>query len=99
MPIVWLFGHDHSKGEEEFVKLPGDTLVSTGNFDEQTSEELTLQFVYGHAGYITDNQKMSGHSRYSLLSWDEKSLSRSVSVINPENDPLGEKLDFTIRFS
>lgn len=99
MPIVWLFGHDHSKGEEEFVKLPGDTLVSTGNFDEQTSEELTLQFVYGHAGYITDNQKMSGHSRYSLLTWDENSLSRTVSVINPENDPLSEKLNFSIRFS
>lgn len=99
MHIVWLFGHDHSKSEEEFVKLPGDTVISTVSFDEQTSEELTLQFAYGQAGYITDNQKMSGHSRYSLLLWDEISLSRTVSVVNPENDPLSDKLDFTIRLS
>lgn len=98
MNIVWLFGHDHSKSEQEFLKLPGNTVVSTVNFEEQTSKEIVLQFIYGHAGYITDNEKMSGHSRYSVLTWNADSVTRTVSVIVPEQDSLRDQLDFNVSF-
>ena len=63
MDVIFLFGHNHSRGETEFLKLPGDKIVSIVDSVEKTTEENTLSFSYGHAGYITDRND----ERYTYL--------------------------------
>lgn len=41
---------------------------------------------------------MSGHSRYSVLTWNVDSVTRTVSVIVPEQDSLRDQLDFNVSF-
>ena len=75
MNIMWLFGHDHSKGEGEFIKLPGETITSTVNYADKTTEDIVLKFTYGHAGYITDG--IGGKERYSYITWDDDQIVRT----------------------
>ncbi|MBQ6554262.1 MAG: metallophosphoesterase [Firmicutes bacterium] len=76
MDIIYFFGHDHSKGESEFVLLPGDTIISTSSYDEKTYSEHTLGFTYGHAGYLTDS--IRGNENYSFVSWDKDYITRTM---------------------
>lgn len=69
MNIMYLFGHDHSKGESEFYLKPGDTITSVISYTDKTTDEIPISFAYGHAGYLLQGTG-SGAARYSLLSWN-----------------------------
>ncbi|MGM9615523.1 MAG: hypothetical protein ACI3W7_08355, partial [Oscillospiraceae bacterium] len=78
MDIVFLFGHDHSKGEGEFLKLPGDTITSTVSYADQTTEDIVLLFTYGHAGYITNT--IGGKTNYSYITYDDETIDRTMNM-------------------
>lgn len=68
MDILFLFGHDHSKGEKEFVLKPGSELTSTVSYSDKTYETQTISFTYAHAGYIS-SRIGAADSHYSLIKW------------------------------
>ena len=53
MDILYLFGHDHSRGETEMFITDGDTLISTSNFADKTFTSQPLRFTYAHSGYLS----------------------------------------------
>ena len=81
MKITFLFGHDHSKGEAEFLLKTGDEIVSTVSFTDQTTERQSLSFTYGHAGFL-----LNGPDHYTLLTWQPE-------VIIPEESSRFSRLD------
>lgn len=91
MNIVWLFGHDHSRGEKEFFKLPGDTITATVDSTAKTYEDITLQFSYAHAGYITS--AINGHQVYSLLKYDDQSIVRLAKTADGSQTPVAQLTD------
>lgn len=93
MDIVFLFGHDHSKGETEFIKTPGEVITSTVNYDEQTTEDITLRFTYAHAGYITNT--IGGEMNYSYITYDKDTVTRNMNVADGEQGTV-ESLTKTI---
>ena len=80
MDILFLFGHDHSKGEAEFFLTRGDELISAISYADGTSESTELSFLYGHSGYLTDSIG-SGREHYSLYTWDDTTVSRDFRQI------------------
>lgn len=88
MNILFLFGHDHSRGEKEFYKLPGDTIFATVDPTTDSYEELTLNFAYAHAGYITS--AIGGHQVYSLLTYDNETVTRRARVSDGNLTPITE---------
>ncbi len=69
MDILYLFGHDHSRREAEFIMTEGDTLISTKNFAEKTVGTVKLHFTYANAGYLS-NVIGSADSAFSLITRD-----------------------------
>ena len=53
MDIMYLFGHDHSRAETEFILSDGDSLVSTEKYNKMSYDTQELSFTYGHAGYLS----------------------------------------------
>lgn len=53
MDIMYLFGHDHSRSEKEFILTAGDELTSTISYDERKSVTIPLDFTYAHSGYLS----------------------------------------------
>ncbi|MBO7396170.1 MAG: metallophosphoesterase [Ruminococcus sp.] len=53
MDILYLFGHDHSRGETEFVMKRGSELISTQSYSERTTGSQKLGFTYAHSGYLS----------------------------------------------
>ena len=53
MDIMYLFGHDHSRAETEFILSDGDSLVSTEKYRKMSYDTQELSFTYGHAGYLS----------------------------------------------
>ena len=53
MNILYLFGHDHSQGEYEFILTEGDTLICPTNSKEYQTNTLELAFTYAHSGYLS----------------------------------------------
>jgi hypothetical protein len=92
MDILFLFGHDHSKGESELFLEPGETITTVkdynGGGDNMITDEVVINFSYGHAGYITDN--IGGKERYSFVTWNDEVISRIMTVADgtssTEND-------------
>ncbi len=70
MKIVYFFGHNHTRGEREFRKLPGESILSPVDAKRKTAERLPLNFVYAHAGYLTDSR--NGEEKYTFMTWDEE---------------------------
>ncbi len=105
MNIMWLFGHDHSRGEMEFYKVPGDTVYATVTPEAGGYEQIKLGFSYGHAGYITKN--INGNQVYSMLTYDSSSVKRTALTADEARTPVtditdksgnkvySESLDFT----
>ena len=105
MNILFLFGHDHSRGEKEFYKLPGDMICATVDPTASSYEELKLRFGYGHSGYITSS--IGGNQVYSLITYDNETVTRrarvsdgnltSLTKLTDEdgNQIYSESLDFT----
>ena len=74
MDIMFYFGHDHTRGENELVLKPGDTIKSIVDYNTREYEEIVLNFTYGHAGYITSRN----NTYYSFLTWDNETISRDI---------------------
>ena len=53
MDILYLFGHDHSRGELEFFLTDGDTLISPVRYEDRLHDTMTLSFTYANAGYLS----------------------------------------------
>ena len=53
MDIVYLFGHNHSRSENELFLKDGDTIVSTQSYSDRSFGEQTVHFTYAHAGYLS----------------------------------------------
>lgn len=53
MNILFLFGHDHSRGESEFILTEGDKLICPTDSEEHKTKELTLDFTYAQSGYLS----------------------------------------------
>ncbi len=83
MDIMFLFGHDHSKGEAEFILTPGDEIISTVNYQSSTYETIPLKFTYAHAGYLS-GAIGSASNRYSLITWSEKQITYKLRSLNEE---------------
>lgn len=75
MDIMFFFGHDHSKGESELLLNPGDTMSTVISYDSSTSKDVTINFSYGHAGYIGNGAGVS-HGHFTLVTWDQDSIDR-----------------------
>ena len=82
MNIIFLFGHDHSKGEEEFFLKDGVTIKSTLSYNDRSMEEQTLSFAYGHAGYLTNS--INGKEHYTWLIWNRDAVSRYFGKVGEE---------------
>jgi hypothetical protein len=84
MDILFLFGHDHSKGENELFLKPGDTITTVvdynGGGDNMVTRDVALNFSYGHAGYVTNT--IGGQERYSLVTWTDEAITRTMNVAN-----------------
>ncbi len=68
MKIVYFFGHNHTRGEKEFRKLPGGSILSPADANRKTAERMSLKFIYAHAGYLTDSR--NGEERYTFMTWN-----------------------------
>jgi len=79
--IVFFFGHDHSRGETEFFLERGDELISTVSYAERSSDSFTLNFYYGHAGYLSNSIGASDR-HYTLLTWDDQSIHRELLQVH-----------------
>jgi len=81
MDICWFFGHDHSKGEEEFVKLPGATITSMGGtYGEDGTEDIELKFTYAHAGYVGKGAAGVNNRNYSYITWTDSTITRQEGI-------------------
>ena len=81
MDIMFLFGHDHSRGESEFIKASNDeidTVVFYSDHSNHESKRMTLEFTYAHAGYITGS--IGGQKRYTYLTWNENKIQRDMKT-------------------
>jgi hypothetical protein len=88
LTIMFLFGHDHSKGESEFSKVAGDTIVSYNDYKAGTKTTQTVKFAYyGHSGYITD--KIQGSQKYTVVEYDGNSI---LSLENADSADLRTKV-------
>ena len=88
MNLMFLFGHDHSRGEKEFYKLPGELIYATVDPTVDSYEELTLNFAYAHAGYITSS--IGGHQVYSLITYDNETVTRRARASDGNLTPITE---------
>ena len=64
LDVVFLFGHDHSRNEKEFLYERGSVIPVPVDPAERTETEKTLCFTLGHAGYMTSAR--GGTRHYSL---------------------------------
>ncbi len=70
MKIVYFFGHNHTRGEKEFRKLPGGSILSPTEVKQKAAERISLDFIYAHAGYLTNSR--NGEEKYTFMTWDEE---------------------------
>ena len=77
MDIMYLFGHDHSRAETEFILSDGDTLVSTKKYRDSTYDSQKLSFTYGHSGFLSTTIG-SASARFSFIYRDGDSYSYDI---------------------
>ncbi|MBR5683333.1 MAG: metallophosphoesterase [Ruminococcus sp.] len=53
MNILYLFGHDHSRGETEFILTEGDTIICPTDSADWQTNTTELGFTYAHSGYLS----------------------------------------------
>ena len=85
--VMFLFGHDHSGGETEFILMPGMKLISTEDFEGKQTKEQRILFTYGHAGYISSSIG-AAKEHYSLIRWDDNSI--TYELISIEDDSVNK---------
>ena len=86
MDLLFMFGHDHTQGETEFVKLKDDTITATvepqTRSQEGETKDMELEFSYASAGYITGS--LNGHKHYSYLTWNKETIERELRTVSEE---------------
>ena len=87
LDVLFLFGHDHSHGEAEFIQQRDEIIRSPISYREQQYKEETLCFTYGHAGYMTSSIGV-GRQHYSLITWDENTLTRNLKQIRHSEEAV-----------
>lgn len=92
LDVMFLFGHDHSRNEKEFILQRGQTITSPVYYrskdDKQAKDEI-LCYSYAHAGYLTSS--IGGNQHYSLITWDENAITHHLEQIG-----VGVDTDTTI---
>ena len=73
MNILYLYGHDHSRNEQEIFLTDGDTLISPKRYDNRSYENVTLHFTYANAGYLS-SVIGSASKKFSFIQRDGSSL-------------------------
>ncbi len=53
MNILYLFGHDHSRGEKEFILSDGEQIICATDPEARATNTVTLAFTYAHSGYLS----------------------------------------------
>lgn len=66
MDIMYIYGHDHSRGEPEMFLTDGDTLICPRRYSDRSTENLTLHFTYTHAGYLNTTIG-SAYKKFSFI--------------------------------
>jgi len=80
LDVLFLFGHDHSKNEEEFLHTRGETINVPVDSSSLVSKSMALSYTYAHAGYLTSSIG-AGHRHYTLLTWDDNSITYNLRHI------------------
>ena len=98
MDILYLFGHNHSRMENELILTDGDTIVSTKSFGEQTFGEQTVHFTYAHAGYLS-GEIGCADDRFSLICRSGNALSIDLTsttdgIVKHTAIPLRYRADY-----
>jgi hypothetical protein len=81
MDIMYLFGHDHSRSETEFILSDGDELISTKKYSDGTYDRETLSFTYGHSGFLSTTIG-SASARFSFIYRDGDHYSYDILNLN-----------------
>ena len=92
LDILFLFGHDHSKGEAEFFLKNGDELISADAYSDRSTASVPISFLYGHAGYLSSGIG-SADNHYTLITWNETSIFRGFFQL--EGDEREEERTYT----
>lgn len=66
MDIMYIYGHNHSRGETEMFLTDGDTLICPRRYADRSAQNLTLHFTYAHAGYL-DTTIGSAYKKFSFI--------------------------------
>lgn len=74
MDILYLFGHNHSRGEKELFLTDGSRLISTECYADKQYSEQTLHFTYANAGYLS-SAIGAADSKFSLIYRDGDRIS------------------------
>jgi len=72
MSFTFLFGHNHSKNEDEMIITPGERMISTNSCTNKVCYNQMLYFSYQNAGYLS-NEIGSADATYTLITWDDSS--------------------------
>lgn len=83
MDIMYLFGHDHSRGETEFILSDGDTLISTEKYADSSYNSQKLSFTYGNSGFLSTTIG-SANARFSLIYRDGDHYSYNIMNLDGE---------------
>ena len=83
MDIMYLFGHDHSRGETEFILSDGDTLISTEKYVDSSYNSQKLSFTYGNSGFLSTTIG-SANARFSLIYRDGDHYSYNIMNLDGE---------------
>lgn len=73
MDIMFLFGHNHSNNEAEFLLAPGDVIESTQRYSDHSYGGQKLEFTYAQAGFLSTTIG-SADARYSFIYRDGKNV-------------------------
>ena len=95
MNILYMFGHNHSKGESELALVPGDEITTVISYTDKTTETVPISFAYGHAGYLLQGTG-SGAARYSLISWDTVKDTFTKDVYGVTDGAKIDDLSYTV---
>lgn len=83
--IMFLFGHDHSKREQELLLVPGDQIFAVSSYENREYIPLELEFTYGQSGYLTPPASSEWH--YSYVEFGTDVIKRYFNTDNEWGTP------------
>ncbi len=81
MNFTFQFGHNHSKGEDEFIITPGERIYTTKSFDSKEVINKEIYFTYANQGYLS-SQIGSAECHYSFITWDDENYYLNFNKLN-----------------